>query len=482
MTIWHWLGLLDGVLLVWGTLYILSHPREARAMLAWLLVFLFLPVLGVLLFLFIGDPKFHRVRKRRKRRRRHLSQVQQRLQTLRRDHDPLDNLAHARHLQSFVHLARRMKTQLPTTGNQVCLYFDGETLFSALLESIAQARHHVHLEYYIVNADGSGQRLCKVLSEKARAGVECRLLLDAVGSWWLSRRYVRQLRAAGVQVHFFLPVIPWRGRWRVNFRNHRKIAVIDGALGFVGSQNIGDEYLGLDKEFPTWHDTHLSLRGPAVQELQEVFAEDWHDSGGTELAADCYFPEPSDSGEQIVQILPSGPDANTATMHHLLMAVFATAQRQIRIVTPYFVPDQTMLLTLQAAAYRGLQVQLLVPNRSDHRLVLWAGRSCYRELCDAGVEIYEYREGMLHSKVVVVDETWALVGSANMDERSFRLNFEVTALLYDQGLARQLQDDFDALRDCPSTLHICPDVLPSFRPTFRQRLGVGVARLISPLL
>ena len=377
-----------------------------------------------------------------------------------------------------MHLATRLSRHPPTYGNDVTLYHDAERTFLALQLAIEAAEANVHLEYYILQPDETGQAVRDLLVRKVRDGVRCRVLLDYVGCWRWPRAFERGFRDGGVELAFFMPMVPWRGRWRVNFRNHRKIAIIDGKIAFTGSQNIGDEYLGRRRKFGPWRDTHLRITGPAVQQLQEVFVEDWHYTTRRDLVADECFPPPRIAGERTVQVISTGPDDATNALHQVLFAALAAARRSICIATPYFVPDMSMVLAFQSAAYRGVHVRLLIPSRSDHWVVLWAGRSYYEELSAAGVEVYEYDQGMLHSKVVVIDESWALVGSANMDERSFKLNFEVTSILYDVDLARQLQADFDGLLTQSKLIH------PTGRSdwTYRETLSLGLARLASPLL
>jgi cardiolipin synthase len=360
----------------------------------------------------------------------------------------------------------------------VTLYYDSEQTFLALQLAIESAESHVHMEYFIFQPDETGRAVRDLLIAKCRKGVPCRLLLDYVGCFWWPREFLRSLIDGGIEVVFFMPAVPWWIGRRMNFRNHRKIVVVDGRIGFTGSQNIGDEYLGRLKKFGAWRDTHMRLIGPAVQQLQEVFVEDWHFATGTDLVGDECFPAVDPAGEQVVQIIPTGPGGHGRAMHHLLYAAIAAAEYSVCIATPYFVPDLPMLVAIQSAAYRGVRVQMLIPAKSNHWLVLWAGRSFYSEMCDAGVEIYEHRETMLHSKVVVIDKSWAMVGSANMDQRSFRLNFEVTAILFDEAPARDLYRDFAALRDGSQRT----DPRRWRDASFRESILLGTARLASPLL
>ncbi|MEY3219645.1 MAG: hypothetical protein RIT27_1002 [Pseudomonadota bacterium] len=381
-------------------------------------------------------------------------------------------------LYGFIQMATRLCLRRATNGNQVVVYHSGKESFQALIDAVSQARGHVHLEYYIFHADETGRQLGNLLVEKVKQGVECRLLVDFIGCWGRKRwDFLATLRAGGVDVGFFLPVVPWKGRVRMNFRNHRKIAIIDGSIGFTGSQNIGNEYVGLSKDFSIWHDTHLKIMGPAVADLQEIFANDWWYATRRLLRNDCYYPPLLTCGDQVVHILPSGPDINTNILHHLLFAVISAAQRNVHIATPYFVPDSTMLLALEAAAYRGVEVTILVPAELDMPLTLWAGRSYYRDLLLSGVDIYEYQAGMMHSKVVIVDDTWGMVGSANMDIRSFRLNFETSVFLYNQDLAKQLEDNFQTMLQDAKQVEL-RDTFHSFGISLRQ----GFARLISPML
>lgn len=476
---WTILSAADFVLVAAAIMTVLRRPREPRAMLAWILALLLLPVMGLVLFVLIGEPRLKRTRRRRQRRRQKLDpKLSRQAQTLRDVLVTHESVPIPDELSNLVHIATRLSRHPPTHGNNVTIYHDAEKTFLARQLAIEAAESHVHLEYYIFQPDETGRALRDLLIRKVRQGVRCRVLLDYVGCWRWPRSFRQAFHDGGVELAFFLPVVPWRGRWRVNFRNHRKIAVIDGKIGFTGSQNIGDEYLGRRKKYGPWRDTHIRVVGPAVQQLQEIFVEDWHYTTGRDLVADEFFPPPKRVGEHAVQVISSGPDDRSNAMHQLLFAAIAAARQSVCIATPYFVPDTSMLLAIQSAAYRGVRVQLLIPLQSDHRVVLWAGRSYYEELSESGVEIYEYDLGMLHSKVVVIDESWALVGSANMDERSFKLNFEVTAILYDAQLARGLQHDFESLRDRSKRIQ------PTGRTdwTFRESLSLGLARLASPLL
>jgi cardiolipin synthase len=476
--LWTVATIVDSILVVGAVVLVLYRPREPRAMLAWIFALIFLPVIGLIAFAIAGEPRYMRTRRRRARRRQRLQQCLARqaqlLEERRGRHRPHQVSPGAAILQI---LATRLSRCSPTVGNKVTIYHGNAGKFNALCKAIREAKHHIHLEYYIYQPDDAGKLLRDLLLQKAAEGVKVRLLLDAIGCWNWSRAFRKTFEDGKVNVAFHMPVLPWRGRWRVNFRNHRKIAVIDGEIGFTGSENIGDEYRGRRKKF-AWRDTHLRIQGPAVQQLQDIFVEDWHDATREDLTDESYFPAIEPIGSEIAQVIPSGPDTNTHAMHHLLLAAVGGARRSVSVITPYFAPDTTMLLAFQSAAYRGVRVQLLIPSKTDQFLVLWAGRSFYPEMMEAGVEIREYDRAMLHSKVMVVDDSWALVGSANMDQRSFRINFEVTTILYEEALAHDLQDDFDARWAEGRPI----DHKGRNRPGFGETILLGLARLASPIL
>ncbi len=477
--LWTILTIANYALAAVAIIMILRKPREPRAMLAWILAVLLLPVVGLLAFALIGQPRLERTVRRRRRRRQKLAIH------LTRHEEELLELHAIRRLEGMepaigklMKLATRVSASPATYGNQVRIYRDEERSIQTICESIEAARHHVHLEYYIFRSDETGCMVRDALVAAARRGVECRVLMDYIGCWSTSRAFIRSMRDAGVEVDYFLPVVPWQGRWRINFRNHRKILVVDGHFAFTGSHNIGDEYRGRHPTLGPWQDTNLSIKGPAVQQLQEIFVEDWHYSSGIELTSNAYFPHPGAVGPHIVQVVHSGPDTEINAIHDVVFSAISAAQESIRIITPYFVPDAATLQALQSAACRGVRVQVLVPSKTDNVLTLWAGRSFYPELNRAGVEIYEYDGGMLHNKLLIVDECWSMVGSANIDHRSFRINFEVSTVLYDSGLARELLAEFEQF--WTRARRITKKDHQDWR--FGETLTLGAARLISPIL
>ena len=459
---------------------ILRRRKEPDAMLAWIFAVVTLPVVGVVVYFLIGSDRIYR---RAGRKRRRIASLLRRFQLWAEHHaqPARGELMHSlpEDLQMIERLGRRLSHLPATGGNEVHFLQEANETYAALESAIRAATEHVHLQYYIWQADETGRHFVDLLIEKAREGVECRLLLDSVGCWRFPWRMRRALEHAGVKVSFFLPMLPFMNkRWSLNLRNHRKIAVIDGRTAFLGSQNIGDEYRGRRKKFSPWYDGHLSIRGPAVLFVQQVFAEDWLFATYERLTDERYFPEPAVVGGSIVQLVPTGPEQESEALTHLIYAAVASARHSVRIETPYFVPGAAVRAALKHAAFRGVRVELVLPTRSDQPLVLWAGRSFYAELIRAGVHVYEFDQGVLHSKLMSIDDRWCMVGSANMDVRSFRLNFELTAMIYDERLTQEVTAAIEGHLKTSRQITLAGVTTRSFPRQMRE----GVARLFAPLL
>lgn len=477
------LFLITEALAIWAIVHVLRQRKEPMAMLAWILGVLLLPVAGVSLYWLIGE---RRIRRKARRKRRRTAPIVAAIANAdaaaSREEEAEAARRHAipgleESLRELAGISEKLGTSPLTSGNRVETYLTAQETYDNILEAIEGARHHVHLEYYIFRPDDTGRMFLDRLVERARAGVEVRVLLDGVGSWGTSTRFFQPLLAAGGKVETFLPAIPWRRTWHINCRNHRKLVVVDSEVAFTGSQNVGDEYRGLLRRLGPWKDTHLKLEGPAVREIQEVFVEDWYYAAQENLTDERYLRKQPVKGTSLVQIVPTGPDQDHPVLAHVFFAALALARRSICISTPYFVPDPGLILALQHAAYRGIQVDILIPSRTDSKVVLWAGRSYYPDLLAAGARIHEFPHGMLHSKVVIIDDGWNLVGSANMDVRSFLLNFEVTSLIFDREISRKLEQDFRA--DVARSKRIRPREAPA---RLGSALLEGTARILSPLL
>jgi cardiolipin synthase len=375
-------------------------------------------------------------------------------------------------------LATRLGSYPPQAGNRVTLYHETQTAFADLCDAIRDARQHVHLEYFIIHPDETGRQVLDLLTEKAKAGVEVRLLFDAVGSRRLNRRAVAALLGAKGRCCSFLRVSLLRRRIQFNMRNHRKIAVIDGQVGFIGGANIGNEYLGKNPKFGYWRDAQLRLRGPAVAALQGIFVEDWDFASDENLRGGAYFPELPPAGDAVVQIVESGPDQDTNRIRELVFAAITMARERLWIASPYVVPDQGILDALRFAARLGVDVRILSPRTPDHWLTYFAGRYYFANLMAEGVQLYEYTKGMMHSKIILVDSQWASVGSANLDNRSLHLNFEANCILHSRDLVAELEKAFQ--HDLRDAARLEPHAFR--RRSFTGRLLENACRLLSPIL
>ena len=483
----HWFWLLSALVVIHAAsvgLAILSERREPAATIAWLMTVTFLPVIGVVAYYAFARTRFRRHFRARAQANEQAGEalsmyVQQHLGDF--DEATLRGLEPAQ--QGLIALAANSAQFSgggpPFGGNSVELYSDGVRKHEALKDAIRGAQSHVHLEYYTFRGDGAGRELLELLLERVKAGVEVRVLYDGIGSIHAHRAgFLQPLAAAGGEVEAFLPLRFMKIIERVNFRNHRKIAVVDGKVGFVGGMNIGDEYLGLDRELGRWDDAHLRIEGPAVAELQRIFLTDWLFTTDRCLAEPHYFPEIEPAGDELVQIVSSGPGCRWPTIQQLYFQAINAAARQVLIVTPYFVPDPSVLAALETAALRGVDVRLLLPSKSHERIVISAARSYYEELLEAGVRIFESGAGFIHSKTIAVDGRYGSVGSANMDIRSFSLNFEVSAFVHSARFAKRLGEQFD--EHVGSAAEVELDVFRK-RPRIKK-FGQSVAQLLSGIL
>ncbi|MBW3550908.1 MAG: cardiolipin synthase, partial [Proteobacteria bacterium] len=437
--------------------------REPAATLSWLISLAALPVLGFFIYYVFGPQRIRRQRLRRDRTRAGLPSLP-------------SGLSPSPEAIELASIGQTTTGLPPTTATAVQLLVDGAAKYQAVLAAIAQARERIHLEYYIFEPDRTGTALRDALIERARAGVQVRLLLDAVGSGNLKQAFVQPLLDAGGEFAWFHPMRfhrLWKRPW-LNLRTHRKILVIDDTVAFTGGINITDaqdERLGQ----AAYRDLHLRLEGDVVRELQMVFIEDWaYATGRAPLALPSRTVE---VGTIAAQVVVSGPDSLWESIHRLHVGAIHAARRRVWLVTPYFVPGEAARMALTSAALGGLDVRLLVPKMSDSRLVTYAARSYFDELLTAGVKIYEYGPRLLHSKALLCDDNFTILGSANFDHRSFRLNFEVSVMFLDTTLAGRLA----ALIE-----HECGECTPVHhdraRPLWRSRLPEALARLVSPLL
>ena len=453
-------------------IHVLMDNRQPAKTMAWVLVIGFVPVVGVVFYLFFGINH---------RKERIISQGQ------------MDELT-KRSMLSFVgqhdfHVPERQKPlvdlfvnqnlALPFKDNQVDIMTDGYAFFPELLKDIAAATHHIHINMYIIEDDALGRLVADALKDKARQGIKVRLIYDDVGCWRVNNCFFEQMREAGVEVASFLPVRFPSFTSKVNYRNHRKIIVIDGRVGYIGGMNIARRYVSAK-----WRDTMLRVQGGVVYALQRAFLVDWYFVDHTLITDRVYYPPVSEeltarSQMLIAQVVTSGPMARYPEIMQGFVRIILAARRYIYIETPYFLPNEPILFALKTAALAGVDVRLMCPLSSDARFIDWASRSYLREIYEAGARVYLYQPGFLHSKLLIADDSLVSCGSVNVDFRSLENNFEANVFIYDEGTALRLKKVF---LDDQSQAVLLGDVPNRLHPKFYVRLWESFTRLVSPLL
>ena len=448
-----------------------TRRASPAATLTWIVVILAAPWLGLLLYYLL--PRSLQMRRLRRRKER-LAWIEDSLAELLAPPGP-----DAQHLGPLARLIERLDPDSLSAGNRLQLLETGAEFFAQAAEAIAKAQHFVHFEAYIFRPDHTGRMLLRLLTEAAARGVEVRLLYDALGSWSLKRRDLAGLVAAGGKAEPCIPLL-WRRRpFTFNLRNHRKLLVVDCAVAFVGGRNVGDEY-AQDRFGPKrqWLDAMLRLEGPAVPRLQRVFVEDWCNATHEDLARREYFPDVPACGTDRVGVVASGPDRQISGLYWVVFQLVGMAEKSIDISSPYLVPHQTLLTSLQVASGRGVRVRVHTNGPSAaHFVVYQAARSFYRDLLDAGIELHETQGDYNHAKMVIVDDVRVFVGSPNLDMRSTDLNFEIGVVTDSPRVAADAKAMF--LARCAKGRAITLDSLSTSWP---QRLLQGLARLVSPLL
>lgn len=483
-----------GVLSIVSILYILGQRRPPLATLSWSLAFVFMPVLGVAFYFLFGPRKL-----KRRNVRRELARHQAAHHGPHRHQQLPETLASRHWLLSQARVATECGGAPPRPVHKLEVLTDGDATYASIEAAMRRAKHHIHIEYYIFKPDEIGTRWRDLLAEKAREGVKVRMLVDAVGSpRCMGKSFWQPLLEAGGEVRVFNPprIVPFRPTL-VNFRNHRKIVVIDGYEGFTGGINIDQIESAQCTGEKAWRDTHLRLQGHAAQDLQRLFLEDWLYAGARSVKLarlDKALTTPQDilawfppQPEEVagppaepppwVQIIDSGPDRNEYPIYRFFFAAMSSARRRIWITTPYFIPDEAIMVALTTAAGRGVDVRLLVPMESDQLLTGLAASTFVEEVLTRRVKVYAYVPRFIHAKTLVIDDELSVIGTANMDNRSFRLNFEVAAAIYDKKTTSDLAQQFQ--KDLASSTLLYADHQPD---SFNQRLVASLARLAAPLL
>ncbi|MFH0966262.1 MAG: cardiolipin synthase [Methanobacteriota archaeon] len=455
--------------------------KNPTATVAWLMALIFAPVIGFLLYIIVGQ-NFHRERMFRIKKeddQKLLTLMESQKKELRSlETDPSDSLTRS-YIRMVLMLIENNRSEL-TDDNQIRVFIDGNDKFAALLQAIKGARDHIHLEYYILKDDEIGNEVFAALSERARAGVEVRFLGDGLGCSGPKKQFFEEYLKSGGKLVFFFPSW-WKAlNPRVNYRNHRKIAVIDGKTGFVGGFNIGDDYLSRIPEWAPWRDTGVQVDGSAVRSMQMRFFLDWNYAApDNQIEVESrYFPKIDLPHGRLVQLVSGGPDTPWNPIKESYLKLISNATDSVYIQTPYFIPDDSIMDALRIAALSGVDVRIMMPGKPDHPFVYWAGYSYLGQLLDSGLKAYTYDTGFIHAKTIVVDEVACSIGSANWDVRSFRLNFETNVITYSPDIAKELKNAF--IKD----LSYCTEMTPERYAALplKIKLKQSISRLFSPLL
>lgn len=470
----HWILLVIYLAItIGGIVAVLMDNKQPEKTMAWILVLCFMPIVGIIFYLFFGQ----NTRKEKVISERSMDLLMKRSML---EFAEQENLHIPRRNRPLMKLFTNQNWALPFKDNEVSIFTDGYEFVSTLLYNIGQAQDHIHLDTYIIEDDPLGNLVADALIDKARQGVEVRLLYDDVGCWRVKDRFFNRMKVAGIQVYAFMPVRFPAFTGKVNYRNHRKLCVIDGKVGFIGGMNIALRYVkGTARQ--TWRDTHLCIRGGAVYAIQRAFLVDWYFVSRTLVTDRRYYPpvDKTIDNNCLTQIVTSSPVSPWPDIMQGYVRVLLQAHRYVYMESPYFLPTEPVLFAMRTAALSGVDVRLIVPRHGDAKLVELASRSYLMEVIEAGVKVYLYEPGFNHSKILVSDDNLSSCGSTNIDFRSFENNFEANAFFFNEGMALRLKKVF--LTDqAQSTL--VDDVSYFIKRPFLQRLLESLVRLLSPLL
>ena len=469
----HWLFLVAySIIVIMAMVRVLMDNRQPAKTMAWMLVLMFVPLLGIVLYIFFGQ----NTRKERKIWQQSLDQLTKRSMLEFAEQKDFNIPEEYRNISN---LFMNQSLALPFKNNEVEIYTSGYDFFPSLLMEIGKAEHHIHLDTFIISDDPLGRIVADALIDKARQGVEVRLIYDDVGSWRTPNSFFTRMRNEGVEVYAFMPVRFPAFTSRVNYRNHRKICVIDGEVGFIGGMNIARRYVQGTVRQP-WRDTHVKITGSAVYGLQRAFLVDWYFVSKILITERSYYPEIIiGQNDNLVQVVTSSPTSLWPEIEQGYVRILTNAKHYVYMQTPYFLPTNPILFAMRVAALSGVDVRLMIPYETDTKVVEWASRSYVMEAAKAGVKILLYREGFNHSKLLVSDDAMATIGSTNVDFRSFENDFEANAFFYDKEIALRVKEVF--LKDQSGSLDL-EDVRRLIKRPFLQRLWESVVRLLSPLL
>ena len=474
MVYFHWLIFIVYVCVVLGTmLTVLMDNRQPAKTMAWVMVLIFIPVVGIVLYFFFGQ----NTRKEKFISRQSMDQLTKRSML---EFAEQQNLVLPEEHSVLINLFKTQNWALPFKNNTTDILTDGTDFFISLLRDIGQATHHIHLETYIICDDPLGHLLADALADKARQGVEVRFIYDDVGCWNVPNSFFEQMRNAGIDVHAFMPVKFPAFTSKVNYRNHRKLCVIDGKIGYIGGMNVAMRYVK-GSNGRAWRDTHMRIRGGAVYGIQRAFLVDWFFVDRTLVTNRCYYPmlDGSINNDCIMQVVTSSPISPWPEMMQGYVRILLEAKRYVYMETPYFLPTEPVMFAMRTAALAGVDVRLMVPLHSDAKFVEWASRPYIQEAADSGVKVYLYKAGFNHSKLLVSDDSLSTCGSTNIDFRSFENNFESNVFIYDCGMAQRIKAVFIGdMKNCV----MYGDYMRTRRLSFTHRLWESFVRLFSPLM
>lgn len=474
MVYFHWLIFIVYVCVVLGTmLTVLMDNRQPAKTMAWVMVLIFIPVVGIVLYFFFGQ----NTRKEKFISRQSMDQLTKRSML---EFAEQQNLVLPDEHSVLINLFKTQNWALPFKNNTTDILTDGTDFFISLLRDIGQATHHIHLETYIICDDPLGRLLADALADKARQGLEVRFIYDDVGCWNVPNSFFEQMRNAGIDVHAFMPVKFPAFTSKVNYRNHRKLCVIDGKIGYIGGMNVAMRYVK-GSNGRAWRDTHMRIRGGAVYGIQRAFLVDWFFVDRTLVTNRCYYPmlDGSINNDCIMQVVTSSPISPWPEMMQGYVRILLEAKRYVYMETPYFLPTEPVMFAMRTAALAGVDVRLMVPLHSDAKFVEWASRPYIQEAADSGVKVYLYKAGFNHSKLLVSDDSLSTCGSTNIDFRSFENNFESNVFIYDSGMAQRVKAVFIGdMKNCV----MYGDYMRTRRLSFTHRLWESFVRLFSPLM
>lgn len=454
---------------------IFIERKEPTTTWAWLLILIVLPGVGFLLYLILGQNLSRQKIFREKKLADKIKSYR-----LRGNHEQNDFFSDIHeNYEDLILMNYNHSGAIYTLENDVKIYVNGEDKFKDLFEDIRKAKSFIHIEYYIFRYDELGKRLISELREKVKDGVEVRFLMDGMGSKAISKKIIRLIQSYGIKVAVFFPGILPHINTRINYRNHRKIVVIDGIIGYVGGFNVGDEYVNKGKQFKFWRDTHIKIRGEAVNELNKRFILDWDYAADENIGnMSMYFPEPEQVGDVGIQIVSSGPDHMEEYIKNSYMKIINNAKNYVYIQTPYLVPDSPMIEALKISALSGVDVRLIVPGAPDHFFMEWLLSANMGLLMEYGIKFYRYEKGFIHAKTIVADGEVCSIGTANLDIRSFKLNFEVNAFIYNERIAKEMEKVF--YEDQENSKLVTKEDYDKRSRTLRIR--ESLIRLLSPIL